>query len=339
VVFAFNDAVVDDRYLSGDVNPDTESRARIKVASRPLTIECGGIRPTSENLEIIRVLRDRFKEKYRFGAEVIEVKAMYGKSFNADVGDVALFGSGLNLVDTKSGSRNFVPRLWDILNKSITPITGEVKLTLMDSAYSLADGRYGVISPSSVCGVGSTTTKLKLKASYDLEGTLITESVKWRDIVGVKLIVHSEDWAASSETFLTAVDPTDPYSLQVSPPLAFAALENYIVDVAPYPDNEDPEENAIGKAIYVFTNPTVEVTGGVDNFSFNVSLAEAALFKVGAPLIVHNEEYTILSPEVKVLTVAGTLITVNADLGFTPAALQEVELIGYKDGGTPYRYI
>lgn len=339
VVFAFNDAVVDDRYLSGDVNPDTESRNRIKIGNRALTIECGGIRPTAENLEIIRVLRDRFKEKYRFGAEVIEVKAMYGRSFNADVGDVALFGSGLNLADSKSGSRTFAPRLWDILNKTITPITGEVKLTLMDSAYSLADGRYGVISPSSLCGVGSTTSLLKLKASFDLEGSPVTESVKWRDIVGVKLIVHNEDWTVSGETFLTAVSPSDPYALEINPPLAFAALDNYIVDVAPYPDNNDAEENAIGKAVYVFTNPTVEVVSGVSNTSFNVALSEAALFLEGAVLIVHNEDYTILSPEVKVLSVVGTLVTVDQSLGFTPAALQEVELIGFKDGGAPYRYL
>jgi hypothetical protein len=339
VVFAFNDAVVDDRYLSGDVNADTESRARIKVGSRPLSIECGGIRPTVENLEIIRVLRDRFKEKYRFGAEVIEIKAMYGKSFNADVGDVALFGSGLNLVDSKNGSRTFASRLWDVLNKSITPITGEVKLTLIDSAYSLGDARYGVISPSSLCGSGSTTSSLKLKSSYDLEGTAITEAVKWRDIVGVKLIVHTEDWAVWGETFLTAVSPSDPYTLQVDPPLAFAALDNYIVDVAPYPDNDIADENAIGKAIYVFTDPTVEITSGVSNTSFNVLLAEADLFLEGAALIVHNDDYTILSPEVKVLSVVGTLVTVNKDLTFTPSAGHEVELIGYKDGGAPYRYL
>lgn len=339
VVFAYNDAVVDERFLSGDINPDTESRNRIKIGARSLTIECGGIRPTPESLEVIRVLRDRFKEKYRFGAEVIEVQAMYGKSFNADVGDVALFGGGLNLVDSKNGSRTFAPRLWDVLNKTITPVTGEVKLTLMDSAYSLAVGRYGIISPSSLCGIGSTTSRLKLKASFDLEGSPVAESVKWRDIVGIKLLVHSEDWAVSGETFLMRVSPSDPYALDINPPLAFAAADNYIVEVAPYPDSVDAFENSIGKAVYVFTNPTVAVTGGVSNTSFNVDISEAPLFKIGAILLIHNEDYTLLSPEVKVLSVAGTLVTVDASLGFTPAALHEVELIGYKDGGAPYRYL
>lgn len=338
IIYAFNEAVVDERMLSGDVNPDTVSAARIKVGSRPLTIECGGIRPTEDNLEVIRVLRGRFKDKYRFGAEVIEVKSMYGQTFNVDVADVALFGDGLNLVDSKNGSRNFVARLWDILNKTITPETGEVKLVLMDSAYSVNNARYGVISPSSLIGVGSTTDNLKLKKSFDLEGSATNENVKWRDIIGIKIVVHTEDWTTSGETYITGINPSDPNALQVEPPLAFAATEDMIVDIAPYPDNDNPEDDAIAKAIYVFTNPTVAVVSGVDNFSFNVDISEVPLFKAGKVLIVHNEDYTILSPEVKVLSVVGTLITVDADLGFTAVSGQEVELIGYKDGGAPYRY-
>lgn len=337
VVFAFNNAVVDDRFLSGDVNPDTESRNRIKVGSRPLTIECGGIRPTPDNLEIIRVLRERFKDKYRFGAEVIEVKTMYGKTFNRDVGDVVAFGSGLNLADTKSGSRNFVPRLWDIINKSLTPVTGEVKLTLMDSAYSIKDARYGVISPSSIVGTGSTPDAIKVTPSYDVVAPT-PESIKWREIIGVKLYVHNEDFTITGETYLTGISPSDANVLLVDPPLSFTPAANYVVDIAAYPDNTNPEDDAIAKATYVFTNPTVAVVSGVDTFSFNVALGEAPLFKEGAVLLVHNEDYSFLSPEVRVLSVVGTLVTVDADLTFIPTAGQEVELIGYKDGGAPYRY-
>lgn len=337
VVFAFNNAVVDDRYLSGDVNPDTESAKRIKVGSRPLNIECGGIRPTADNLIIIDALKERFKDKYRFGAEVIEVKTMYGKTFNVDVGDVALFGAGLNLPDTKTGTRAFKSRLWDILNKSLTPETGEVRLTLMDSAYSIEDARYGVISPSSYVGVGSTDTNLKIKNSYDVVAPT-PETIKWRDIIGIKLIVHSEDWTVSGETYLQGINPSDPYALVVDPPLAFTPTENMIVDVAPYPDNDNAEDDAVAKSIYVFTNPTVAVVGGVNNFSFNVDISEAPLFKTNAVVLVHNDDYTILSPEVRVLSVVGTLVTVNATLGFTPVVGHEIELIGYKDGGAPYRY-
>lgn len=337
VVFAFNEAVVDERFLSGDVTPDTVSRARIKIGSRPLTIECGGIRPTPENLEIIRVLRERFKDKYRFGAEVIEIKAMYGKSFNRDVGDSILFGSGLNLVDTKVGSRNFVPRLWDILNKSLTPVTGEVKFTLMDSAYSIKDARYGVVSPSSIVGTGSTTTAIKVTPSYDVVAPT-PESIKWREIIGIKLYVHNEDFTVGGYTYLTGISPSDANVLIVAPPLAFTPAANYVVDIAPYPDNADPEDDAIAKATYVFTNPTVAVVSGVSNTSFNINILEAPLFKEGAVLLVHNEDYTILSPEVRIVSIVGTLVTVDADLTFTPSAGHEAELIGYKDLGAPYRY-
>lgn len=337
VVFKFNEAVVDERFLSGEVDIDTTSRNRIKVGVKALTIECGGIRPTVDNLEVIKVLKDQFRNKYRFGAEVIEVTTFYGSTFNADVADVVIFGEGLNLVDTKTGTRQFIPRLWDVLNKSMTPETGDVKMTLMDSAYSLTDARFGVISPSSLVGSGSTTTEIKIKNSYDIVAPR-TEDQKWRSLNGIKLVVRDEEWTVSGETYFKGISTGNKFIMNVEPALAFVPTEDMIVDIAPYPDNDNPEDDSIAKGIYVFTNPTVAVTSGVSTTSFNVDIGEVPLFKTGKPLIIHNDDYTILSPEVKVLSVAGTLITVTAPLGFIPAAGQEVELIGYKDAGAPYRY-
>jgi hypothetical protein len=337
VVYKFNEAVVDERMLSGEVDIDTVSRNRIKIGVRALTIDCGGIRPTVDNLEVINVLKDQFRNKFRFGAEVIEVSTFYGETFNADVGDVVVFGEGLNLVDTKSGTRNFIPRLWDVLNKSMTVETGDVKLTLMDSAYSLADARFGIISPSSLVGAGSTISQVKIKNSYDIVAPR-TEDQKWHALKGIKLIIHSEDWTTSGETYFQGISTSDKFSMNVDPALAFVPTEDMVVDIAPYPDNSNVEDDALAKGIYVFTNPTVNVVSGVSTTIFNVDISEVPLFLVGHPLIIHNEDYTILSPEVKVLSVVGTLVTVTASLGFVPASSQEIELIGYKDNGAPYRY-
>ena len=337
VVFKYNEAVVDERMLSGEVDIDTISRNRIRVGAKSLVIDCGGIRPTVDNIEVIAVLREQFRNKYRFGAEVINVQTFYGDTFSSDVGDVVIFGDGLNLVDTKSGTRNFKPRLWDVLNKSLTIETGNVQLTLMDSAYSLDNARFGVVSPSSLCSTGSTTTELKMKNSYDIEAPR-TENQKWRGLNGLKLIVHSEDWAVSGTTYLKQISTNDNFTLIVEPALAFAPLDNYVIDLAPYNTDGNPEDNPLGKGIYVFTNPTVAVTSGVSTTSFNVNILEAPLFLVDHVLIIHNDDYTILSPEVKVVSTVGTLVTVSATLGFIPAAGQEVELIGYTDGGAPYRY-
>jgi len=337
VVYKYNEAVVDERMLSGEVDIDTVSRNRVKIGVRALTVDCGGIRPTVDNLEVINVLKDQFRNKFRFGAETIEVSSFYGDTFNADVGDVVVFGDGLNLVDTKSGTRNFIPRLWDVLNKSMTIETGDVKLMLMDSAYSLADARFGIISPSSLVGAGSTVNQIKIKNSYDIVAPR-TEDQKWRSLKGIKLIVHSEDWTVSGETYFQGISSSDKFSMDIEPALAFVPTEDMIVDIAPYPDNSNPEDDALAKGIYVFTNPTVNVVSGVSTTSFNVDISEVPLFKVGHPLIIHNEDYTILSPEVKVLSVVGTLVTVTASLGFMPASPQEIELIGYKDNGAPYRY-
>lgn len=337
VAFRFDEAVTDERYLRGEFDLDTESRNRIKIGARSLVITCGGIRPTVDNLEIINVLKDQIKNKYRFGAEVIEVQTFYGTTFKSDVGDVVIFGEGLNLADTKSGTRDFRPRLWDVLNKSMTVETGDVRLTLMDSAYSLANARFGIVSPSSLVGVGSTLSTIKIKNSYDIVAPR-TEDQKWRSLKGIKLIVHDEEWTVSGETYFQGISVSDIFTMNVSPDLPFVPTQDMIVDIAPYPDNDDIEDDSIAKGIYVFTNPTVDVVTGVDNFSFNINISEAPLFLTGAVLIIHNEDYTLLSPEAKVVSVVGTLVTVDTDLTFTPALTHEVELIGYKDAGAPYRY-
>ena len=158
VLFKFNEAVVDDLFLSGDLETNQDSKNRIPVGNKTLIIECGGIRPSTDTTVIIDILKRRFQDKYKFGAELISTQAFYGKSFNTDVGDVVVFGDSiLNLPDTKKGTRDFAPRLFEVANKSLSIKTGEVKLELLDSGYSLADGRYGIVS-SMIVALSPTVT-------------------------------------------------------------------------------------------------------------------------------------------------------------------------------------
>ncbi len=56
-------------------------------------------------------------------------------------------------------------------------------------------------------------------------------------------------------------------------------------------------------------------------------------------MLVHTDDFASVSPEVLVTDVTGSTVTVDASLGFTPDNTYYVDLIGFKDGLAPYRYV
>lgn len=341
IVYAYNEAVVDEKFLNGKLDFDQDSYNRIPTAgNKTLVIKCRGLRPSVDNDVVREILTKRFKEKFRFGAELISTYAFYGTTFDTDVGDVVIFGdSTLKIPDTKNGSRNFKPRLFEVSNKSLGIKSGEVKLDLLDSGYSLTNGRYGVISPSSLTvAAGSTVNQVKIKNSFGTVAPKLEKS-KWKSLIGAKIIVHNDDWSQYAETYLKSFSPSDNFLINVEPALPFVVGDDFIIDIAPYPDSTDENEELIAKRIYVYTDPTVQIVSGTDNFSFDVDPADVDKFKVDAVLLVRDVDWNYFSEEVFVESIVGTTITVTADLGFTPVAGDEIDLIGFKDGGAPYRYL
>lgn len=340
VVFKYNEAVVDERLLSGDVEVNQDSKNRIPVGDKTLVIDVGGLRPSTDADVIIEILKKRFQDKYKFGAEVVSTFAFYGKTFDTDVGDVVVFGdSVLKLPDTKQGSRNFQPRLFEVQNKSLSIKTGEVKLDLIDSGYSLEDGRYGIISPSSqTVALGSSGSEIKIKNSYDTVSPQL-EKNKWTPYIGQRILIHDENWDVLFETKFLGFSPSDNFLMLVEDVVPFPILDDYIIDIAPYADNNDPEDNQLAKRVFVFTDPTVEVLSGISQTQFTVSGLDASMFRVGAIVLVRDTEWDTYSSEVKVTDVTGSTITVSAPLGFVPSAGYEIDLIGFKDSGAPYRYL
>jgi hypothetical protein len=340
VLFKYNEAVVDELFLSGDLETNQDSKNRIPVGNKTLVINARGLRPSTDATVIIDILKRRFQDKYKFGAELISTQAFYGKTFNTDVGDVVVFGdSVLNLPDTKKGSRDFAPRLFEVANKSLSIKTGEVKLELLDSGYSLADGRYGIISPSSqTLALGSSGDVVKIKNSYETVAPQLEKS-KWTPYIGQRVIIHDELWDNIHETKLIGFSASDAYLMLLDTPVPFAVLDDYVVEVAQYPDNNDPEDNQLSKRVFVYTNPTVEVLSGISQTQFTVAGLDVSKFLVGAIVLVRDTEWDTISPELKVTDVTGSTVTVSAPLGFVPLAGYEIDFIGFKDSGAPYRYL
>lgn len=340
VLFQYNEAVVDDRFLSGDLEVSQDSKNRIPVGNKTLVIKARGLRPSTDATVIIEILKRRFQDKYKFGAEVISMFAFYGKTFDTDVGDIVVFGdNSLKLPDTKSGTRDFNPRLFEVANKSLSIKSGEVKLDLIDSGYSLNDGRYGVVSPASqTVAAGSSGSEVKIKNSYETVSPQ-KEKTKWTPYIGQKVLVHDENWDNLHETILLGFSASDDFLMLLQDPVPFAVLDDYIVDIAQYPDNADPNDNQLAKRVFAFTNPTVTVLTGSSDTVFTVAGLDASKFLEGAIVLVRDEDWNVVSPEVTIVDVTGSTITVGSSLGFTPLSGYEIDFIGFKDGGAPYRYL
>lgn len=332
-------ALEQDKFKQGYVRTDTDSTNQISYGTKAFLIESHGIRPSAETSTILEVNSRRLLDRYKFAAQHFQgVKLMFREGFNLEVGDVVLFGdSSLNVVDITQGSRDFIPRLMEVSNRKLNIKTGEILLDLTDTNF-LTDGRFGVISPSSKVDSGSTLTRIVLQDNAFGTLSVAREKDKWSDYFGEKIIVHDDSWTSVQECTLTGFDPGNSLVMIVSGLSTPPALDD-IVEIPEYPSGTNPRDNALYKAMHVFLNPQVAVTSGTSSTVFNVGAGDISKFSIGCTIIVHNESFSVASGEVKVQNISGTQITVDQSLGFTPSSSELVDLIGYSDGGSPYRYI
>jgi hypothetical protein len=339
VVYKYNEDLLEDRLLSGYITTDEDSRDQIRVGSKALTIEARGVRPSAANDAILRLNSLRFLDRYRFAAEELKTSVQYGTGVSMEVGDVVLYGDpDLQMPDTKSGSRSFVPRLFEIVNKSLNIKTGRVDLTLVDTNY-LSSGRYGIFGPSSKTGAGSTATQLVIKQSYSTEAGELEKS-KWADYIGQAILIHDNAWTTQYESVLRGFSSSNP-NIMLIDSIGASVAEDWIIELPAYPTGTDSSVNEVQKNIHCFFDPSLAVTAGSSGTSFTVSTADAAKVLVGATVLLRNSDWSTISSEVKVATVnTGTgVITVDEDLGFTPTTDYSVELVGFPDSGAAYRWI
>jgi hypothetical protein len=307
------------------------------VGTKAITIASKGLRNDLPTQAILDINSRRLLEKYKFAAEAITLSCFYSVGFNIDVGDVVLFGDeDLNLPDSETGVRGFTPRLCEVIDKRMNIFNGTVDLVIIDTSY-LASGRYGIFSPASKLGVGSTTTSLIITDSYGTAAPEIEQN-KWQDYIGQNILIHNEDFSVSYSSQILGFNPSNPYEMYIDP-IAASPSAGFIVDIAFYPASVDPELNFVLKNVFVFADPSVPVVTGVSDKIFTVGAGDVGKFLVGATVLLHNADWSTVSPEVKVSAISGAQITVDRSLGLTPSSLYTVELIGFPDGGPAYRYI
>jgi hypothetical protein len=338
IVYQFDKLSTEDRFVSGVITTNQDSKNRIRAGNKVLTVRSSGIRRTLDGAGFAERVASRYLGRYAFAAEFFESISVFFKAgFRLEPGDLVTFNAAqLQITNTADGTRDKPTKIYEVTNVKKDLKTGDVQLALTDTNFDGSE-RYGVVSPSSLI-VSGTTTQLLIQDSY---GSLFpgNESRKWRNYLGERIVVHSYDWSFAEEVTLLSIDPGNRYRLNLDPstPLSAPPAAGYIIDVPSYPTTDDVEENSVYKAAYVFMSATVPVVTGVSATSFTIGAGDVGKFTVGRIVRVRNAAFTQQSPEVKVVSVVGVTVTVASTLGFTPNSTHVAEAMPFPDGQDTYR--
>lgn len=278
--------------------------------------------------------------RFKDAAYEINLKVNFAASSIIEVSDsIALYDNGtLFITNLENGTRDIGAQLFEVIQKSLDLKTGQSQLTLLSSLGFLLTDRFAGISPSTLVDTGSTTSVVKIMDSFGspYPGN---EQKKWTDFLGEQIVFHSYDYSYQETTTLVGFDPADKYSMFVSPSLSSPPPAGTIIDIPFYPVGTDPLEQQKYKLFFAHQSPSLVVVSGLSNTSFTLSPTDALRVQVGGSIQVHNTSYSLLSDEVIVLSVVGTTVTVDTDLGFVPAAGYLAEAIPYADGSGFYRIL
>jgi len=340
IQFDYDYDVVSGKYLTRKNYPDVVNTATIDILAKPLLIQSQGLRTDSDALIITERSAERWLNRYERGAEYIKgVKVIFSRGFPLENGDiVAVDFADLKLTDYDEASRSGNIKLMEIQNYVLDYKTAEVTVDLVNTTFGVGD-RFGVISPSSLVGTGSTTTKVILQKSWSTK-PYQTESRKWTTggYVNQQIIIHSEDWSTVYTTFIRGFDNNDPQGMLVDV-LPAPPASGWIIQCPDYPSDMDQSNLAFWKQRHAFFSPRVSVVVGVSTTRFTVAALDVTKFFVGSIIRVHNFSFSVDSPEVEVIEINGNDIIVDLSLGFVPTNQELVDLIGFPDKQQSYRVV
>ena len=318
---------------------NTDSLSRIGILSVLPIPSLGG--RTDLGFDVVAKRRTNFLlSRYAFGAVLLNMKVNFTAGVQLEAGDiVAVQDNGdLQITNFATGERFIGVQLFEIIDRSFDLKDGAIQLQLLGGVSAQAADKFATWAPSSIIQSGSAPAQLVIADSY---GALVgSEPTKWKDYIGLRIMVRAYDWSVSYETTLISLNVVNPYILNVSP-IPVTPTAGWVIEPSPYPDNTDPLDQQLFKVVHGFWNRQAPVVTGISQTQFIVSTPDAAIFKVGNPIYIHNSDYsqTSFAIEALITDVTGVTITVNKQLGFTPNNTHFVELVGFKDKGPPYRYV
>jgi hypothetical protein len=329
VVYKYEKDAQLDKFLKATIIQSSESTTRVKVGNKVLTIESDGARNNVATNQAIENTGARFLDRFKLGAEIINISTQFYIGYPVDIGDAIILDStDLSLANTKQGTRDLGVRIYEVTNKSMNLKTGDINLELTDSSYSL-DGRYGVVSPSSLIDSGSTTTVINITTG-PWTGDRV-EYEQWEEYIGQEIIIRNTDWSSVQTSRIQSVDP---YKITLSTAIATPPTTGYIIETPQY--NDSANRMQYWKAVHCYLNPQVICTAGGDAAGFNVGAGDVAKFFEGTSVRIRTLNYSD-DFQTKVLSIVGLKINTVDPMPFNAGITHYVDLIGFSgDSGAPY---
>lgn len=304
-----------------------------------LPISSRGARTNLGFLNVVSGRETWLFNRYKNAAVLVDLKTNLQVGNQIEVGDIVVLNDsgGLQLPNFTTGIRNFGIQLMEVINRSLDLKTGIVQLKIEGGVGNVTD-RYATVAPSSILASGNTSSRVIITDSF---GAIFpaNEQKKWTPYFGLKVRIHSPDFLVDGTTVMTGMDAANNYAILLAPALAFTPQPGYIMDLAQYPTNATPSDQAMAKLIHGFVDPSVAVVSGTSNTVFTVGGGDIGKFAVGQIILLHNVTWGVASGEVTITAINSNTLTVSASLTFVPDASFKVELIGFADGGYPYRMV
>lgn len=336
VVYKYDQRPTDDKFLSVRITTDADSRDRIRIGSKVFDVESNGMRSDLNGSGIATRISSNYLTRYKYAAQFFEnIPLLFRDGFLVEAGDLVLFDpTDLMIPNLETGTREKPAKLMQVVNKKLDLKTGNVELAIVDPDVD-QETRYGAISPSSLV-TGGTTTSVGIEESFG-EFFTAQEGRKWEEYAGATINVHSWDYSFEEEVTLLGVNPSNEHELLIDPdtPLSAPPSAGYVVDIADYAD--EPETNAMFKALYAHVGASVEIATGVSGTQFTVGAGDVDEFVEGSPINVHSDDYTDDYEGAEITDFTGTTVTVTPDIGFTPAAGDNANGMNLPDGGKTYK--
>lgn len=348
ITFRIDDDSLEDKFTVRRTVFSQDSVNRIPARNKGIIIESGGLRKDSQTLQVITTNSDRIIERYRYAALEVSCTILYSEGIKTQIGDAVIFGdSFLQISDDSRGDREFRPRIMQVINRSIDFLSGQVNLTLLDTSYSIF-ARFGIISlASSVVSVDGNI----VETTPYLASITDTEVESWTPFLGSRVTIRLPDFCYSEELELQAIvdgklvfvnAPTLP-SFPVNNGQVGALNKDYeltdlIIETTAYPQNNIIEDQELWKDTYVYFNPRLTITNVIDASNFEVSATDSLAVVDKAFIIVHSPDFTDSSQEVTVTSINSNIITTSAPLNYLPLVGDQVDLVGFVDGGYPFRW-
>lgn len=336
IEWIYDQDAITDEGVTTNLTVSTQSIDRFKVGRRTLKIDASGLRTDLDAETFIRYNSRRILDRYKFAAESLTLKTTLGAGLDLEIADTVIFGDpNFSLTDITTGNRNFVQRIFEIVNK--TQYMDKCEFQLLETKYK-ADGRYGGFSPSSKIAQVISLTELNLESIGTL--TSFTEKSKWKPYFGQTIAIRSLDWTYYEECKLVGfADYNDTKAIIEG--LTILPSVGFIVDAPKYNNDADFITFAFWKGSHCFSNPQIQITGSVSNIEFTLSPTDIAKLTVGQPVRVHNDSYSNDSgvDDYSIAEIIGNNVKLNQILSFVPAIGNKMDLNGFKDKGRPYRYI